>query len=151
MARAVPHLLRSLATALGEEHRRVEALLYDGTAAVDSAPPLLAFELLARRLRAHIDVGDRCLFPAFERQTGMRDEGPTVALRHEHREIERRLQAMEDGPDDAARTAAELGRLRALLDDHFQREESVLYPACDRLLEPQERVAVLRGLAKKEA
>lgn len=144
----------NLTEGLGGEHRRLRQVLDDlrhaaGEARLDAAAT--SFAALRRGLLQHIAVEDEFVFPAFEERTGMRDSGPTVTMRREHREIERRLEVIGDAlsRQDAARVVAQAEELGALLDDHAHREEDALYPTCDRLLDARERARVLRAAGRK--
>jgi regulator of cell morphogenesis and NO signaling len=72
----------------------------------------------------------------------LRDRGPTVVMRAEHREIGRCLEALHDKVRhhdvDSEREEEEL--LQAL-GAHNQKEENVLYPAIDRLASAEEKAA----------
>jgi hemerythrin-like domain-containing protein len=140
--------------AVQRDHRRVAEALTLVIGAVesgDTAVAVRAFSALSRQIRRHILVEDRHLIPIFEERTGMHD-GPTLTLRREHREIERRLDVLAAALPRAAEAEANLGHvraLRALLEDHGQREETTLYPTCERLLDASERRRTLRALARK--
>lgn len=101
----------------------------------------------AGRMARLFDVEDRLLFPSFEEQVGMRDAGPTLLLRRDHREMERRVGELRttpnlEGADD------KLYALRALIEDHWRREEVVL-SICDRALDPEQRKAALEALGER--
>ena len=153
---ATPRVSRvlTLTEGLGEEHRRLRHILDDLLGAAGAGRSDIAassFATLRRGLHRHISVEDEMVFPAFEERTGMRDSGPTVTMRREHREIERRVEAIADAieQDDAATVTAQAGELAALLDDHARREEGALYPTCDRLMDARERARVLRAAGPK--
>ncbi len=87
-------------------------------------------------LESHMKIEEEMLFPAFERATGS-DSGPTAVMRIEHRQMLETLDAMH-----AAEAAGEAGRFDALMqsfsqvmDAHSAKEEQVLYPLCDRMLD----------------
>lgn len=143
----------TLEAAFVSDHSRLAARLADALEALHAGDWRRACHLFgrfARSLRKHIGVEDATLFPAFERETGMIDSGPTVVMRREHAEAERRLTAIAEvleRASDAAGAAAQIRALGALIEDHAAREERILYPACDRILGARERAAVLRGLS----
>lgn len=144
----------TLCDGLGEEHRRLHRVLdelLDTARAAQLDAAAASFAALRRGLQQHIAVEDDMVFPAFEERTGMRDSGPTVTMRREHREIERRLGAIGEalGTKDAGALVGQAAELRALLDDHAHREEGALYPTCDRLLDARERARVLRAAGRK--
>ncbi len=91
------------------------------------------------------------LFPVFEGKTGVpADAGPTAVMRGEHRAIERLLEAIGatiDQPDPGA--DALRAELVSLLRGHNEKEELVLYPGTDRLLEPEESDALVARLQEQ--
>jgi uncharacterized protein (DUF2249 family)/hemerythrin superfamily protein len=135
---------RGVAEALAWDHDRLDALeseAFAARAAGDLALATHRFHEFAHGLRRHIAFEEALLFPAFEGRTGgSAHEGPTAAMRAEHREIEQRLHDMEcrftrpEDPMTGARAA-----FHELMHDHNFKEEQVLYPATDRLLGEDER------------
>ena len=92
-------------------------------------------------LQAHIAWEEDILFPIFERETGMRDTGPTAVMRMEHSQIKNLLEeigqqvlAGDLEESDEAET-----NLLEVLGSHNQKEESILYPAIDNLTSEQEK------------
>jgi hemerythrin-like domain-containing protein len=86
------------------------------------------------------------LFPAFEEKSGMRGTGPTAVMRSEHQEIqallERIMAALARAEDSTAALQAVRGpadALYAFLQSHDHKEENVLYPMSDQMLEERER------------
>jgi hemerythrin superfamily protein len=77
----------------------------------------------------------------------MRDYGPTVVMRAEHREIGRCLEALHDKVrrQDADSDREEQSLIQALF-AHNQKEEKVLYPAIDRLSSEEERAAAFKTM-----
>jgi regulator of cell morphogenesis and NO signaling len=98
-------------------------------------------------LQRHIVWEEDILFPLFERKTGIVDQGPTVVMRMEHRQIGASLEAIhqkvKDGklPDDTEETA-----LLSILQRHNIKEENVLYPGIDKLLSAEERQTVFERM-----
>lgn len=154
MGRATGVVETRLAAAFLRDHGRIEALLESALADAEVASARRArsaFARFARALRAHIVIEDGSIFPAFETQTGLVDSGPTTVLRREHRAMEERLLDIQSALVDpqATRPAAAIRALRALLQDHVRREDEVLYPVCDRLLDPRSRARVARRLSRR--
>jgi iron-sulfur cluster repair protein YtfE (RIC family) len=135
--------------AFAEDHDRLDQLLetYRRLKRVDFARAREAFKEFKTGLQRHILWEERILFPLFEEKTGLRDQGPTVVMRAEHREIGRCLEALHDKvrARDAASEREEELLVRALF-LHNEKEENVLYPALDRLLTDEERAAVFRQM-----
>ena len=136
---------------LGFDHDRLDELLLAARQAwVDGATdearePFAAF---AAGLRRHIHAEERVLFPAFEKASGQQPGfAPTAVMCAEHREIEQLLGAISAAlAAGAARECPEVGALAALLLAHNRKEEHVLYPMTDRLVPPDERIALCHAI-----
>jgi len=95
-------------------------------------------EAFGRDLESHFAAEEEILFPAFERVTGMR-QGPTQMMRYEHSQARTLLAQMvaaaaaEDGEEFAG--AAET--LLVLMQQHNAKEERILYPMCDSVLDAE--------------
>jgi iron-sulfur cluster repair protein YtfE (RIC family) len=131
------------------DHDRLDQLLdtYRRLKGVDFTRAKEAFKEFKFGLQRHIIWEETVLFPVFEEKTGMRECGPTVVMRAEHREIGRRLDALHDKVrrQDVDSDREEQSLLQALL-AHNQKEENVLYPAIDRLSSEEERVAAFKKM-----
>jgi iron-sulfur cluster repair protein YtfE (RIC family) len=132
-----------------EDHDRLDHLLesYRQLKRVDFARAKQAFKEFKFGLQRHILWEENVLFPLFEEKTGMRDYGPTLVMRAEHREIGKWLEALHDkvraGDVDSDREEAALFET---LFAHNHKEENVLYPAIDRLLSEEEKAAAFRKM-----
>ena len=101
-------------------------------------------------LQTHIAWEEDILFPIFERETGMRDVGPTAVMRMEHRqiknfldEIDRKVLAGElEGIDEVENNLLEV------LESHNNKEENILYPAIDNLTSEQEKERAIARMTK---
>jgi uncharacterized protein (DUF2249 family) len=127
---------------LDEEQRAVLAAI----AAGDLAEARRHFLLFERRLNRHIHFEEEILFPAFESRKGTTD-GPTRAMRAEHREIRMMLERAARslyGPPDQAQDACRA--LHAVLEEHDFREEAAFYDVLDRLLEPEESARLVERI-----
>ena len=140
---------------LGADHDRLDGLLQQTYDAVERDPEQArnSFKQFADGLNRHIEVEDDVLFPAFEQKTGMHGQGPTAVMRNEHREIESYLERIEEGltplTPEAAAVRGEIDGLRALLGDHNVREENILYPACDQMLDADAVRSVATALRRR--
>jgi iron-sulfur cluster repair protein YtfE (RIC family) len=138
----------TVTSALRADHSRLDALLKETLAALTDADAATAGRTsgsFSQGLRHHIEAEDQVLFPPFEARTGLKDAGPTAVMRRDHQEIERRLREISRAiaaPYGSRETACEVRALKALLEDHNAREEEILYPWCDRVLDDLERAAV---------
>lgn len=131
------------------DHDRLDHLLetYRELKRVDFARAKEAFKEFKFGLQRHILWEENILFPLFEEKTGMRDRGPTVVMRAEHREIGKWLEALHDkvrARDVDSDREEEV--LFETLFAHNHKEENVLYPAIDRLLSEEETAAVFRKM-----
>jgi len=92
-------------------------------------------------LQTHIAWEENILFPIFERETGMRDTGPTAVMRMEHGQIKNLLEEIDQqvlAGDSEESDEAETNLLE-VLGSHNQKEENILYPAIDNLANEQEK------------
>jgi uncharacterized protein (DUF2249 family)/iron-sulfur cluster repair protein YtfE (RIC family) len=127
---------RSVSEFLGWDHRRLDAIHAD----VERLVQTRGFAEAAHRfgefhcgLSRHIEAEETILFPAFETMTGM-TAGPTRVMRAEHVEIRRTMDSIAAAlrAEDAGRYADAVHALTAVLADHNQKEEGILYPMTDR-------------------
>lgn len=104
-----------------------------------------AFKAFMTGLKRHIEWEEQLLFPAFEQATGMRDVGPTAVMRLEHRQIHQALDEIHQKVrDQDIESGAAEARLVSVLGQHNFKEEQVLYPAIDRMVNPALRAEILR-------
>jgi iron-sulfur cluster repair protein YtfE (RIC family) len=87
-------------------------------------------------LETHMKIEEETLFPAFEQATGSK-AGPTAVMRHEHRQM---LALLDDlagatGARDAKRFDSLAQSFMTVLNMHSAKEETVLYPMCDRVVD----------------
>ncbi|HET7226578.1 MAG TPA: hemerythrin domain-containing protein [Candidatus Eisenbacteria bacterium] len=127
---------------------------------------------LGEALAAHARKEDEVLFPALERVFG-EGGGPTAAMRDEHRDIHEqtarfratlheleevehpaivaggaRLGALAAGDADAATLHAAAGRLLALIDAHFEKEEMILFPMARDMLTGEALAALAEDMER---
>lgn len=146
----------SVSKAFAEDHDRLFALLQE---VVDLAPDESSgvarrqIDRFCEDLRRHMAVEDEIIFPQFEEKTGLRTEGPTALLRREHQQIEARLTSIQttlQNVETVGEALEQLRALKALLEDHRRREEEVLYPTCDRLLDDDQCRKAVQALCPSE-
>jgi len=99
-------------------------------------------------LQRHITWEEEILFPLFEEKTGMKGTGPTEVMRREHKQVRDLLEAIhqkvkEQDPESGTEERA----LLEVLGAHNRKEEQILYPTIDRLLNDQDRDAVFQKMA----
>ncbi|MBK5915373.1 hemerythrin [Rhodocyclus purpureus] len=124
----------------------VEAALAKGGADALTAAQV-AFEAFRAAMEAHFGAEETQLFPAFEQATGM-SSGPTAVMRGEHEQMRELMSAAAAAlaagePDDYA---GEAETLLILMQQHNVKEESILYPMCDRQIPAA--AALVAGLGK---
>ena len=135
--------VREITEALVWDHARLDALetaAFEARARGGLAQARQIFTDFAHGLQRHIAFEEGLLFPEFERRFGLEgDNGPTAVMRAEHRAIVSLLLVMEGEIDDP-RAPIELSRaeLRQIQRDHDLKEEQILYPALDRMLDEEE-------------
>lgn len=126
------------------DHAEIDAVLES----VPFAKPKEAaarFAEFDRRLERHIEWEESILFPAVAEKAPELEGGPLAVMRQEHKEIRAAKAAAQaalkegDGPQARRDTDAML----SVLKPHNRKEEQILYPACDELLDDGERRAVL--------
>jgi len=88
----------------------------------------------------HADLEDEVLFPAYEERTGMHAGGPTEVMRDEHVAIKEAVDAMVEAirvhePSELEQWHA---NLLGVLVEHNMKEEEILYPGTDRVLNDEE-------------
>lgn len=136
---------------LSWDHDRLDGLLGEATRCVEEGRMAQAhslFRAFEEGLRRHIRIEETMLFPMFESRTGLRGNGPTAAMKAEHRAIEAELDRMRQALDlgDASEYASGLSTLHGMLGVHNLKEESVLYPTTDDLLQASERLELVDRL-----
>jgi hemerythrin-like domain-containing protein len=155
--------------------RAVQALGERGEGALAGVRPVLqgTVRMIETELLAHARREDDALFPAIER--ALNEEAMTGQMRQEHRDIHaeadrfratlRELNEVEHpaivaggarlgalvatgGAEALRATGAELIRL---LEEHFQKEEEVLFPMAREVLEADELEGVARAMDEADA
>lgn len=137
--------MNAISEFLSKDHDRIDALadaLRRETQPARTAP---CFQHFDHALRAHMAWEEDLLFPLFEERTGMRFAGPTAVMRAEHEQIRGHLQHLAAAADPPAVGAA-LDALAAVLAPHNLKEEQVLYPWFDRVLDAAEKSDLLERM-----
>ena len=134
---------------LGSDHRACDDLFASAEAAVakknwDSAGDL--FGRFQAAMARHLAMEEEVLFPAFEAPTG-NSMGPTQVMRMEHAQMRSLLQDMASAVS-AGNQNGFLGlseTLNMLMQQHNLKEENMLYPMSDRVLD-SERNGLIRAM-----
>ena len=134
----------SIAGYFENDHVRLDRRFkeFQDTKRSDFARAAADFAEFKAGLERHIGWEEEILFPGFEDKTGMHNTGPTAVMRMEHRLIKRFLQeiAQKLARQDTDTDSEESG-LRQTLGEHNRKEEQILYPAIDEMLNPAERAS----------
>jgi regulator of cell morphogenesis and NO signaling len=146
-----PGVQRGILEALAWDHDRLDSLERAAFRARESGDLQSAFDLyseFAAGLRRHIGFEEDLLFPAFEARAGLPPTaGPTAVMRREHREIRELLDRIDGSIADAASSPEALrARFHAVMEEHNEKEEGVLYPSVDELLGPDEADLLVRRI-----
>jgi len=124
---------------LSEDHRRCDALLTGAQAAAargEDGEARTLFGAFDIGIRRHIAMEEDGFFAAVEERTGMKGQGPTEVMRGEHLEIRRLLERIAGllAAGDLRGVAATIQSLIALMVEHNEKEEQMLYPLADEVL-----------------
>jgi regulator of cell morphogenesis and NO signaling len=163
---------RDIMAQLADLRTAVADLNARGEAALPAARPVLVRigQMMATQLAQHARKEDEALFPAMEAVIGT-EAGPTQAMRLEHAEIHeqgallrqtlyelnvvehprieeggatlRALAASNDSADTLRINAEEIIRL---LDMHFGKEEQILFPMAENMLDEAQLAEVSRKI-----
>ena len=134
---------------LGSDHRACDELFAATEAAVAQKNWGGACDLFARfqaAMARHLAMEEKVLFPAFEARTG-NSMGPTEVMRMEHAQMRGLLQDMASAvaAGDQGRFLGLSETLNMLTQQHNLKEENMLYPMSDRVLD-SERDGLIRAM-----
>lgn len=140
----------SVTAYLSWDHDRLDGLLTSAATHVEEGDHAAAredFSAFLEGLLRHMKLEEELLFSLFERRTGM-IAGPTQVMRMEHRSIERALLRMRDALEigSGADFAVAHADLLEVLGPHNEKEEHLIYPMTDRVLDEGERLDLARRL-----
>jgi hemerythrin-like domain-containing protein len=144
----------TLASFYAVDHGEIDGLLDEFRAAKAGGQPaaLDMYREFKARLERHIGWEEDILFPLFERLSGLRDNGPTVVMRAEHRTIKALLDSIDRSlqAGDTNIDTDESALLEALA-AHNLKEENILYPLIDRQVSVADREAVFARMRAEMA
>jgi len=137
----------ALAETLRRTHRRVDAALAEVSRCVAAHRHSEAQARLlscAAEWEQQVRLEEELLYPLFELRLGTSGVG-TAMLREEHKDLREAFAqvglALERGDGRAAAEA--LDSLQGVLASHYSREERVVYPTLDAMLDDHERGRLL--------
>ena len=130
----------SLVDYFRNDHRRCDSGWSDVEAAADAADPAALAACWAsfrNTLLRHLAMEEKLLFPAVEAATGMANAGPTQVMRMEHEQMRAVLAQMSAAVEsgDADELVDQGDTLNILIQQHNMKEEGVLYPLAERVLQ----------------
>ncbi len=134
-----------------EDHDRLDELFktFQITKRSDFVKATDAFKEFNVGLRRHILWEEELLFPMWEENTGMIEDGPTPVMRHEHSQIKQLLGAIYQKVEGQnLDTEQEEQALLTVLRSHNRKEERALYPAIDQVTSSEERVTVFSSMKR---
>ena len=139
----------SISTALSGDHDDIDEALAEVLLATHRrAWEQAAADLqdLLEHLRRHVAIEEDILFPLFDRR--LKTVGPTRILRLEHRRLTRSFEAMLDAirAHSLDGVSAAIRGVDEVLPHHMAKEESILYPAIDRVLSDDEQETVVERI-----
>lgn len=117
------------------DHDRLDCLYAQFKAQFSQEPnkAKMLFEVFSRDLFLHIKWEEQVLFPFFEENTGMQC-GPTKIMTEEHQIIKSLLDNIHSHiSQQDTLPENELASLEAILIQHNQKEENILYPMIDQI------------------
>lgn len=95
--------------------------------------------ILKQLLLSHAETEEALLFPALAPHLG--EMGPLAVMQAEHNEIVRLLESAEGGSDSLAMKST-VSNLLYLAQDHFQKEEQVLFPIALKFIDEEALTAL---------
>lgn len=144
---------------LFEDHRKIDALFarlrrdlseLHGSPEANADTLAESFRVVDERLERHIRWEEQLLFPAAEAKAPELARGASRVMRLEHTQIRSYMNDIRIGFATPPLAAEGLERIRdmlqtaeSLLNAHNEKEETVYYPLCDRLLTSEEAARVL--------
>lgn len=141
--------MQTIVEFLGNDHRSCDDAFAAAETAVAKKDWSSAGSLFERFLAAmthHLAMEETVLFPAFEARMGG-SMGPTQVMRMEHEQMRALFQdmaaALADANSDRFLGLSET--LNVLMQQHNLKEENVLYPMTDQMLDA-ERDSVIRSM-----
>jgi iron-sulfur cluster repair protein YtfE (RIC family) len=147
------HRADSVTALLGADHHELDRLLSEAKrrlAAGEIARAAEVFSDFREGLERHIAAEEDLLFPALESRTGSPASGPLVVMRSEHADLRRLLAEVALALGSAAHEChvTPLAALTARIYAHNGKEERILYPMADRMLEGEpDRMELVRRIA----
>jgi regulator of cell morphogenesis and NO signaling len=132
-----------------QDHDRLDDLFktFQQLKRSDFAKAKEAFKEFKFGLQRHIVWEEDLLFPLWEKKTGRSEEGPTVVMRVEHRQIGQQLEAIHSKVSEQnSNSDKEEQTLLDILGSHNRKEERALYPAIDQVASVEDRETIFNNM-----
>ncbi len=102
-----------------------------------------AWSTFETHLLRHFAMEEQVLFPAIEQRTGM-TEGPTAVMRFDHEQMRALLPTLAERlqTTDGPGFLGVADTMMVMIQQHNMKEEQVLYPMADQVLEDPEKVVI---------
>ena len=144
-----PKVRRGVDEYLSWDHDRLDALLDETIDLFEASSFHEARDRWAEfacGLERHIVIEETIVFPVFDALSPA--GGPTRVMRIEHEQVRRAIAAMNAALEQAATDAFDVAveALVSVLGEHNAKEEGVLYPAIDRMLDDEARSTLVRRM-----
>lgn len=135
-----------------KDHERLDRL-FQQFQELKSSSPFKAEEVFRefkQGLQRHIVWEEEILFPVFEEKTGIMACGPTQVMRMEHQKIKQCLEDIyEKIQEKKSESDEEEKELLSVLSSHNFKEEHILYPALDEILDQDEKEDLFTAITKR--
>lgn len=132
-----------------QDHDRLDKLFesFQQQKRQDFARAKRAFGEFKTGLLRHIRWEEDLLFPKWEENSGMAEGGPTQIMRSEHRSIRDCMEVIQGEIDrEGLDSGGDEQRLLELLKAHNMKEERILYPSMDQVIDEKERAAIYHAM-----
>jgi iron-sulfur cluster repair protein YtfE (RIC family) len=144
--------METITDVLTQDHRYADDLFATAARSADQGVWHECKQQLAlfrAALESHMKIEEDVLFPAFEQATGSK-AGPTAVMRHEHRQMLTLLDDIATAADaeDQTKFEALAQSFLTVLNMHSAKEENVLYPMCDTVVDTLDGPGLRQTLQK---
>lgn len=146
--------MKSISNYLTDDHHHCDVLFSNAEEIVAKADWTESQKEFARfrgALEHHFTMEENELFPAIEQQTGG-PMGPTQVMREEHTMMRELLQDMAAAlqSEDQEQYLDLSETLLIMMQQHNMKEEQILYPMADQMLDNEALITRMNAMEKKE-
>ncbi len=146
-------MISGIADFFQKDHMRLDRIFvaYEQQKLIDGNKAKALFAEFRTGLLRHIAWEEEILFPAFESKTGVKDSGPTVVMRFEHKQIKQHLENIQEyfSKNALPEACQEEVAIMHLLKMHNMKEEHALYPTIDRMTSVEEKSVIFEKIENK--